>query len=63
MKIACNYDRCTSNGLCEAAAPDYFEIQDNGDLEILREDVDPADLADVEQAVESCPTQALSLTP
>ena len=61
MKIACNYDRCTGNGLCEAAAPAYFEIQDNGDLQILREDVDPADVADVELAANGCPTQALIL--
>lgn len=63
MKIICNYDRCTSNGLCEAAAPDYFEIQENGDLAILQADVDPDDLADIEQAIASCPTQALSLAP
>lgn len=61
MKITCNYDRCTGNGLCEAAAPEYFEVQDNGDLEILRADIDPADLELLEQAVDSCPTQALSL--
>ena len=61
MKITCNYNRCCSNGLCEALRPDYFEIQDNGDLAILRQDVDPADRADIEQAINDCPTQALSL--
>lgn len=63
MKISCNYDRCTSNGLCEESAPGYFELQDNGDLEILREEVDPADLDAVREAVDGCPTQALRLVP
>lgn len=61
MRITCNYDRCTSNGLCESNAPDYFELDENADLQILREEVDPADLPDVENAVTGCPTQALEL--
>lgn len=61
VRIACNYDVCTGNGLCEDAAPDYFEIQDNGDLLILRDEVADDDVAAVEQAVTGCPTQALTL--
>ena len=61
MKITCNFGVCTGNGLCEDAAPDYFEVQDNGDLAILREQVDPDNLADLERAVTGCPTQALEL--
>ncbi|WP_153505527.1 ferredoxin [Cumulibacter manganitolerans] len=61
MRISCNYGVCTGNGLCEEAAPDYFEIQDNGDLLILREDVATDDVPEVERAVAGCPTQALTL--
>lgn len=61
MKIVCDYARCTSNGLCEDTAPEYFEILDNGDLQILNEHVEAADLDAIEQAVKGCPTQALDL--
>jgi ferredoxin len=47
--------------LCEATAPDIFQIGADGALEILIDDI-PADRRiDLEQACENCPTQALSI--
>lgn len=61
MRIAVDRTRCSSIGLCEATAPDMFEIGPDGALTILMDDV-PADRrADLEQACENCPTQALSI--
>ena len=61
MKIVVDRTKCSSIGLCEATAPDIFEIGADGALNILMDDV-PADRRiDLEQACENCPTQALSI--
>ncbi len=61
MKIVVDRTKCSSIGLCEATAPDIFEIGPDGVLNILIDDV-PADRRiDLEQACENCPTQALSI--
>ena len=61
LRIHVDWDRCTGNGLCESAAEKYFEVQDDGSLEVLQWDVDKGDEQDVRHAVTSCPTEALSL--
>lgn len=61
MKIELDPARCTSLGICESIADDYFEIQDDGSLAVLKEGVSPADVDRVRQAVASCPTEALKL--
>ncbi|GAB3003396.1 pyruvate, phosphate dikinase [Amycolatopsis acidiphila] len=61
MKIAVDRDKCTALGICESLAPEYFEVNEEGELAMLREDV-PADRrALVEGAVAGCPTAALRL--
>jgi ferredoxin len=60
-KIVLDETRCTGLGICEAMAADYFEVQDDGSLAILKADVCDADLAEVRSAVASCPTEALLL--
>ena len=61
MKIVVDRSRCSSIGLCEATAPDIFEIGPDGVLRILVEDVSAERRTDLEQACENCPTQALSI--
>ena len=61
MKIAVDYDKCTSLGICESLAPDFFEVDDEGDLQLLRDDVPEDRLAEIQQAVAGCPTAALRL--
>jgi ferredoxin len=61
MKLVVDRDRCTGLGMCEAAAPEYFEIQDDGSLQLLAEHVDPGRLAEIEAAVASCPAEALKI--
>ena len=61
MKIVVDKSRCSSIGLCEAAAPDIFEIGADGFLTILIEDISDDRRVDLEQACENCPTQALSI--
>ena len=60
-KIKVDFDLCESNAMCEALAPDVFQVDDDDYLQILDEDVTDEKLARVEQAVASCPKSALSL--
>lgn len=61
MKVCIDYGKCTGLGICESLAPDYFEVNDDGDLLLLREDVDDADIQGIEEAVSGCPTEALRI--
>lgn len=61
MKVVCDYTKCTGLGLCESLAPDFFEVQDDGSLIILREEGDEDERGMLEDAVASCPTEALRL--
>ncbi|KRF21118.1 ferredoxin [Nocardioides sp. Soil797] len=61
MKIVVDRDRCNSLGVCESISPDHFEINDDGDLDLLREDVAASEQDLIRRAVTSCPSGALSL--
>jgi ferredoxin len=61
MKIMVDRVKFTGHGICEQFAPDVFEINDDGDL-VLRCDEVSGDLTgDVREAVDRCPTLALTL--
>jgi ferredoxin len=61
MKVNVDFDRCASSGTCTELVPNVFEIRDDGYLYILEEEPDE-DMRDVlEEAVESCPTEAITL--
>ena len=56
-----DYDRCESNALCMAAAPEVFEVREDNFLYLLDENP-PEELREkVEEAVRICPRAALSL--
>ena len=61
-RIELDADLCQGHAMCELEAPDVFKVPKRGIVEIL--DPEPPDeLRDeVEQAVEACPTRALSIT-
>lgn len=61
MRIVVDYDKCTGLGMCEAEAPELFEVQDDGSLTVLKECPSESQRAEAEAAVESCPTEALSI--
>lgn len=60
-KIKVDFDLCEANAMCEALAPDHFEVDDDDYLQILEESVPEDHLPVVEQAVASCPKAAISL--
>lgn len=61
LKIVIDRDRCTGLGMCEAEAPDLFEVSDDGSLVILADQPSDEQREQAEAACESCPTEALSL--
>ena len=61
MRIQLDRDKCQGVGMCESIRPDLFELDDTGELEVHADLVGDADRDDVAQAVEACPTQALSI--
>ncbi|MBA0126824.1 ferredoxin [Haloechinothrix alba] len=63
MKVVVDYGKCTGLGICESLAPDVFEVNDDGELELKQSSVPEGQLEDVEAAVEGCPTEALRLEP
>jgi ferredoxin len=61
MQVILDRDKCTGLGICESIAPDHFEIDDDGELVLLRTDVPDGERETLEDAVRSCPTGALRL--
>ncbi|GAA3852464.1 ferredoxin [Brevibacterium ammoniilyticum] len=60
MRVEVDRQRCESNGLCVLSAPEVFDLDDDGVLRVASY-VDESLRADVEDAVSSCPVQALAL--
>lgn len=61
MKITVDRVKCTGLGICESLAPNVFEVDDNGDLVLLTEELSEEDLEGVREAIAGCPTEALRL--
>lgn len=61
MRIVVDHTKCTGLGICESLAPDFFEVNDDGELVLNAENVPECHRADVEAAVEGCPTEAIRL--
>ncbi|BBZ58098.1 ferredoxin [Mycolicibacterium phocaicum] len=61
MKIALHAGKCDGIGMCEAAAPDIFEVGDDGLVHVLDPTPDEDRRHDVQEAIDSCPVRALLL--
>lgn len=61
MKCVVDFDKCTGLGICESLAPEFFEVDDDGKLIQLKEDITAEELQAVDEAVAGCPTEALSI--
>jgi ferredoxin len=60
-KVVVDFDRCESNALCMAAAPEVFEVRDDNFLYVLQDEPPDTMRASVEEAVRLCPKQAISI--
>ena len=61
MKIKVDFDLCESNALCEAMAPEVFELYDDDYLVMKAEETTSDNIEDVKRAVAACPRAAISL--
>jgi ferredoxin len=61
MRVIVDFDLCESNGVCEGLAPEVFQVNDKDELDVLQERPDESLRAKVQDAVRSCPKQALSI--
>ena len=61
MRVVVDFDLCESNAICMQIAPDVFEVRDDDFLSVLEENPGEDRRAVVEQAVQRCPKQAISL--
>lgn len=59
MRVAVDEERCRGHGVCVTLCPEVFRLTDDGYAEAYLPDV-PADLEKAAQeAIESCPEQAI----
>ncbi len=61
MKVVVDFDVCQCMAMCAVAAPDVFEITEQGTLDVKIESPGETLREAVEQAARECPTQAITL--
>ena len=61
MRIGVDRDRCEGLGMCESMAHEFFELDDDGELVQLQDEVGEDLRANVEEAADVCPTQAITI--
>lgn len=61
MKIVLDETKCSSLGMCESVAPDFFEVGEDGELNLLEVNPPEDQRALIEEAVAACPTAALGI--
>ena len=60
MKIVVDMDLCADHGQCVYAAPEVFQLDDNGKL-VFKAEPDESLRDLVEEAADVCPMQAISI--
>lgn len=59
-KIKIDQDLCMGCGACEGAAPEYFQLNDEGKAEVKKQ-YNEEDAADIEAAIDGCPGGAIEI--
>lgn len=60
-RIQVDFDLCESNAICMQIAPEVFEVRDDDFLYILNEEPGEDLKAQVEEAAQRCPKQAIAI--
>ena len=61
MKIKVDFDLCESNALCEALAPEVFELDDDDFLQLKTDETTDENIEHVRQRRGRLPAGAISL--
>ncbi|MFE5284872.1 ferredoxin [Nocardia sp. NPDC056611] len=62
MKIIVEPSKCDGLGMCEAVAPDLFEVGPDGIVRVLDDAPGEDRRVDVQAAIDACPVLALKLS-
>jgi ferredoxin len=60
MKVVVDFDLCEENAVCMGLCPQVFDVQDDG-LHVLQDEPPEELRAQVQEAEQSCPTQAITI--
>ena len=61
IKVIVDRDLCQNHGQCVFAAPQVFELDEEDELVVLQDEVGEDLRANVEEAADVCPTQAITV--
>jgi ferredoxin len=61
LKVIVDRDVCQNHGQCVFAAPQVFELDEEGELMVLDDEPDESLREAVEEAADVCPTQAITI--
>lgn len=59
--VKADFDACQGYANCVVAAPDVYDIDDEGTVVLLKDSITDDERPNVEDAVSSCPVSALSI--
>lgn len=59
MRVVVDMTMCVGNALCMVAAPEVFEVQEDGSLTLLQKNPSEELRGKVEDAARLCPAQAI----
>ncbi|MFP5335868.1 MAG: ferredoxin [Actinomycetes bacterium] len=59
--LKADFGACQGYANCVDAAPDVYDIDDDGVVVLLREEISEEDRPRIEEAARSCPVNALSI--
>ena len=61
MRVVVDFDLCESTAICMQIAPDIFEVRDDDFLYVLNETPSEDRRSNLEESVQRCPKQAISI--
>ena len=61
MKVVVDRNICQDHGQCCFSAPTVFELDSDGRMAVLVEEPDESLRAEVEEAADVCPVQAITI--
>ena len=59
--LKADFGACQGYANCVDAAPETYDIDDDGVVVLLREEISPEERPRIEEAARSCPVNALSI--
>lgn len=62
LKASIDWDKCEGNGVCARVAPEIFTVDEQGNSDVVLDEVPGTLRAKAMLAMRQCPTQAISVT-